>query len=105
VGFTERSIEVETEGGTASTRSSGRSGKAKADEPETASTAEQELPEMPVSQLIEGARTYLGYSSWTAAGALHGRDPDEMMSVETAKATIQRWRDQPATPPPDDSEE
>jgi hypothetical protein len=50
---------------------------------------------MPVSQLIEGATAYLGHSSWTAAGALHGRDPDEMMSIDAAKAAIEQWHTKP----------
>lgn len=56
---------------------------------------------MPVSQLIENASAYLGHSSWTAAGALHGHDPDEMMSIDAAKAAIEQWHTTPLT----DSEE
>jgi hypothetical protein len=50
---------------------------------------------MPVSQLIEGATAYLGCSSWTAKGALREHEPDEMMSVDAAKAEIEKWRTTP----------
>jgi hypothetical protein len=90
---------VETEGGTAPTRSSGRSGSKSKAEPET---TEQEMTEhaggdvqMPVSQLIEGATAYLGYPSWTAAGALSGHDPDEMMRIDAAKSAIEEWHSTP----------
>jgi hypothetical protein len=98
---------VETEGGTASTRSSGRSGSKSKAEPETTEqeTTEQETGgdvRMPVSQLIEGATAYLGHPSWTAAGALYGHDPDEMMSIDAAKAAIDVWH---KTPPLESEEE
>ena len=92
-----------TESGSEAPARSGRTSKSKA-EPEPTEQDTQEapaLPDMPVSQLIENARAYLGHSSWTAAGALHGHEPDEMMSIDAAKAAIEQWR----TTPLDDSEE
>ena len=78
-------------------RSGTRSSKSKAEPTEQETTGQEApaSPEMPVSQLIEGATAYLGHSSWTAAGALHGRDPDEMMSIDAAKAAIEQWHTSP----------
>jgi hypothetical protein len=62
---------------------------------QTETKADVQIPDMPVSQLVEGATAYLGCPSWTAAGALRGHEPDEMMSVDTAKAEIEKWRQTP----------
>lgn len=69
--------------------------RSKTKQAEPKQTDAPETPNMPVSQLIENATGYLGHSSWTAAGALSKHDPDEMMSVEAAKAEIEKWRETP----------
>lgn len=57
--------------------------------------ADQPLPDLPVSQLIEDAAGLLGYSPWVAAGALREHDGDEMMNVNGAKTEIDRWLNKP----------
>lgn len=52
-------------------------------------------PEVPVGQLIEGATGMLGHSSWVAAGALREHEPGEMMSVDAAKAEVEKWLAKP----------
>jgi hypothetical protein len=75
---------------------SSRSSKSKQEQTtKAAETDAPSLPDMPVSQLIEGATAYLGCSSWTAKGALREHEPDEMMSVDAAKAEIEKWRTTP----------
>jgi len=53
--------------------------------------AEVKVSDLPVSSLIEGAFGLLGVAPWTAAGALAEHDADEKMSIETAKAEVQKW--------------
>jgi hypothetical protein len=50
--------------------------------------------EVPVGQLIEQASGFLGYPSHTAMGALSG-DIGETMTVESAKAKVAEWLQQP----------
>jgi hypothetical protein len=93
VGFTERSIEVSTESPeseAAQTRSRAKQTKAEPSQQDA-----PESPDMPVSQLIEGSTGYLGYPSWAAAGALSDHEPDEMMSVDTAKSLVEKWHETP----------
>jgi hypothetical protein len=52
---------------------------------------ERKTPDVPVSQLIEGATGLLGQPSWVAAGALREHDPDEMMSIDAAKREVDRF--------------
>lgn len=52
-------------------------------------------PDLPVSQLIEDARTLTGHSRHVAAGALRDHEPDEMLSIDAAKKEIEDWLKQP----------
>jgi hypothetical protein len=53
------------------------------------------MPDVPVSQLIADSGAFLGYPSHTAAGALGGHDPDEMMSIDAAKSEVEAWLQKP----------
>lgn len=58
-------------------------------------TPQAKPKEVRVRQLIEGATGLLGTSRWAAAGALHDHDPDEKMTIDAAKAEVEKWLKQP----------
>jgi len=50
---------------------------------------------LPVSQLIEEASGFLGVPRHMAAGAFAGRDRDELLTVDEAKAAVKKWGQTP----------
>ena len=57
-------------------------------------------PMIPIGQLISDGPTLLGHPSHTVAGALHGRDPDEGMVIDDAKAVVEDWLQRPVEQDP-----
>lgn len=51
--------------------------------------------EVPVSQLIEQGQDFVGYPSYTVAGALSTHDREEMMDPTDAKTAVETWLEQP----------
>lgn len=49
----------------------------------------------PVNQLVSDGYTILGHESFVVAGALDGREPDELMEVGEAQAAIDAWLQRP----------
>jgi hypothetical protein len=49
----------------------------------------------PVGQLVEDGSAILGHESFVVAGALDGRDPDELMEVGDAQIVIDAWLQKP----------
>lgn len=88
---------TESEQGQEPERAATRRSSARREEPEAKQAeAEVKLPDIPVGQLIDQATGLLGTSPWTAAGALSEHDRDEKMSIDAAKAEIEKWLKQPA---------
>lgn len=71
----------------------------RADEPTSAAQPAQQsapkVPDLPVSQLVEGATGLLACSPWVAAGALRDHKPDDKLSIDAAKAEVEKFLKQP----------
>lgn len=59
--------------------------------------------EVPIGQLIEQGQDFVGYPSYTVAGAFSQRDPDEMIDVGDAKTQVETWLQQPVETDEDES--
>lgn len=60
-----------------------------------ATTEDAQAVQVPVSQLIEQGQDFVGYPSYTVAGALSTHDREEMMDPAAAKGLVEAWLEQP----------
>jgi hypothetical protein len=69
----------------------------KADEPkqQQAAAAQKQQKTVTVERLIANAEDYLGVGNFVAAGAFHGTDEQEEMTVDEAKQRVETWLNTP----------
>jgi hypothetical protein len=89
VGFTERSIKLaDTPESAEQQQQTQERPRRRREEP-----AKAEVPDLPVSQLVEESPRLLGAPTWVAAGALHDHEADDMLGIDAAKAAIKKFRE------------
>lgn len=49
------------------------------------------------ADLIARGSDFLGQPSYVVAGALHGVDPEEALSLDDARGRVEAWLEQPVT--------
>ena len=80
-----------------STEKTSRSRTAKQQAPPPDDGGSEDSPQVSASQLVEQSLQFLGYPSHAAAGGLSKHGPDDMLTVDDAKAEVEEWLQTPVS--------